>query len=584
VAVVLLVPVVVVIGAALVGAQWSATSDRALQVLRIHDVGTAHTPLVGVYSRFGWSHPGPMQLWLLAPFFRVSGDVGVLAGTTVINLVSLGIALWIAHRLGGARLLVLVACAEALLIHTLTPAWLMDVWNPWAAFFPFFVFVLSVAATMMRDWVAVPVLVVAGTFAVQTHVGYALPVMGIGLLAVGVLGVQALLRRRQSVSSGRTSESVGRRAGAVPIVVAIVLGVLLWLPPVVQQVTSGDGNISALIDYVRDPGQASLGWAAGVGVMGRQLAPNGPWLGGSELSALGFLATSGAWPALLLLLAVAVLAGIAWLRGERAPAALATVVLVGVALGTVATANITGAPASYLVRWWWALAALAFVSIAWSVLVLVAPAFHRVGRPVYVVGCVAVGALALFAVLDTLPVRLPNAEQSPSTRRISAELARRLDRRLTYTFTAVDGVHLGEVPTGVMVALMLDGRRVYALPKLALRVGDWRVRPPSRTDRTLIMVNADDEDRGWTPPPGARVVASDDPLSPAERRRARESARRIRQALGASAPAGPIVPATPFGRTLLVEQGARRADVERLARAQARGDAFTVYLVPPPGT
>ena len=65
--------------AALAQRAWAPSGDRAIQVLRISDVGTSHTPLTGSWSRFGWDHPGPIVFWVLAPFARLLGDRGVPA-------------------------------------------------------------------------------------------------------------------------------------------------------------------------------------------------------------------------------------------------------------------------------------------------------------------------------------------------------------------------------------------------------------------------------------------------------------------------------------------------------------------------
>src|SRR6476469_5468268 len=39
--------------------------DVALTEISVRDVGGAHTPLFGVYSRYGWHHPGPLLFYAL---------------------------------------------------------------------------------------------------------------------------------------------------------------------------------------------------------------------------------------------------------------------------------------------------------------------------------------------------------------------------------------------------------------------------------------------------------------------------------------------------------------------------------------
>src|SRR5690349_14036789 len=51
-------------------------ADIALIELGIRDVGR-HVVLLGVYSRFGWRHPGPMLFYLLAiPYWLTGGSSG----------------------------------------------------------------------------------------------------------------------------------------------------------------------------------------------------------------------------------------------------------------------------------------------------------------------------------------------------------------------------------------------------------------------------------------------------------------------------------------------------------------------------
>src|SRR5437016_1926581 len=89
VAVVIVVLPLVVTTLALVGAHWHPSSDDALEVLKIRDVGGRHTPLTGAPSRFGWDHPGPLLFWILAPFRVLAGNTGILVGVACINAAAL---------------------------------------------------------------------------------------------------------------------------------------------------------------------------------------------------------------------------------------------------------------------------------------------------------------------------------------------------------------------------------------------------------------------------------------------------------------------------------------------------------------
>ena len=167
-----------------IGRHWSAGGDYALEMLRIHDVGTRHTPLLGPWSRWGWAHPGPALFWALAPFYRLFGDTGVLVGMGVLNGAAIAGVLWVAHRRGGVELTALAGLMMALLIRAQGINRLVDPWNPWAAFLPFVLFLVLAWSVLCRDWPMLPLAVVVGSFVVQAHAGY-LPFVAV-LTAVAI--------------------------------------------------------------------------------------------------------------------------------------------------------------------------------------------------------------------------------------------------------------------------------------------------------------------------------------------------------------------------------------------------------------
>ena len=85
---------------------WYPVLDLAMTELRLRDVGTRHTPLIGLPGRIGpslaeqGSHPGPLSFYLLTPFYRLFGSSAwaMQAATVVLNLAALGTALVIAVR------------------------------------------------------------------------------------------------------------------------------------------------------------------------------------------------------------------------------------------------------------------------------------------------------------------------------------------------------------------------------------------------------------------------------------------------------------------------------------------------------
>jgi hypothetical protein len=589
----LLVLPAVVAALSLLGRHWYPSADQAFEALRIGDVGGQHTPLVGEPSRFGWYHPGPLLFFLLAPAQRLFGQTGILAGTAALNAAALiGVAV-IARRRGGTALLLWTGLLVAALVHTLGPGFLLDPWNPWVALLPFLCFTLLAWSVACGDHVALPWAVGVGSFVVQTHISYALLV--VALLAV-VLVVAVL--------------GPARRGLVRWLAVAGVVMVALWLPPLIQQAAGHPGNLGQVARYFIHPQYTSqqaatvaagppVGWSAAYGVMGKQLTPPGPWSTGNDVNQFGFAALAAAWPAVLSLL-VLIGAGVAaWRRGARDAARLAGVAVVLAVLGLVATARVTGILAAYLVRWWWVVALLVWLAIGWCVAQAVSVAAtprpaatagrgpDRRRRLAPAAGVVAAGcAVALVAatVIDALAAPVPFPPQSDTIAHLAPSTAAAVGRNGTNLLEWIDPDLLSGVGPGMFTALHQAGVGVVAPPALATGVGSGRTAPPARYRAVITGVGVPDPTMSSLPPPlppGSRLVASYDPLSPQHRQEAIMLQRRIRAAMGPHAPQGPLVVSPfPYGRRQLVAGGAPARDVARLAFLQTQGSPYLVYLTP----
>ena len=78
---------------------WYPHGDLAVFGFRLDDV-TSHPPLVGAYSRYGWSHPGPLLYYALwAPYQAVGGGArGLLVATLCWHALGAAACLWFAGR------------------------------------------------------------------------------------------------------------------------------------------------------------------------------------------------------------------------------------------------------------------------------------------------------------------------------------------------------------------------------------------------------------------------------------------------------------------------------------------------------
>lgn len=585
---------------ALFGRPWFPASDWAIEVLRIGDVGTRHTPLLGAPSRFGWFHPGPLFFWLMAPFQAAVGPNGTLVGTAIANGVAVAGALWVMRRRAGTVVMAWTAVVIALLIQGLGVGFLFDPWNPWVGLLPFFWFVTLVWGASEGDAPLIPIAVVVGSYSMQAHVGYAPLVIGVGLLGVVVRVATWLWHRpsrtaRSSRAGARRDASRGGARSGVPgwrrwgwALGGALAGLVVWTPSILQQLTGHPGNLTELVRYFRDSKEASAGWTTAVGVMGRELHPPGPWIVGEDRGWIGLVVPGPALAAMVLLAAVAVAGLAAWRVGQRRAARLALFSVVLAAIGVEATSRITGPLAGYLVRWWWVIAALLWLSLGWCLAAVAAHLLHRsrarrglrVAEPA-VAGVLAVCLVALSAttIVGNVPAVVPNQDFSTALQHLTGPVAAQLDRRHRYLIISVDTLHLGAVGVGLFTDLHRKGYKVRGQTFLAQPYGSWRVAKPTQVDFQLFVVSDENMLAGWQPPAGARRIAAYDGLDPRQRRELVGIEHSIRARLG-----GPWLQQIVTPSSVLADRQARarvpRAELGRLGVLQSIGDRYTVYLAP----
>ena len=365
-AVVLALAPIIAAAISVAGQEWYPASDVAIQLLQIDDVGGPHTPLTGAHSRYGWDHPGPLQSWLLAPFDWLFGVNGVLVGVALLNAAAIVGALVVARRRGGVTLAVLVALVVLVLTLANGTDLFVNPWNPWVAVLPFFTYLLLAWSLADGDVVVLPWLVGVGTYIVQAHVSYAPLVLGAGLVAVadGVALAAGARRRRRC---GLRCSSRWRRSGCC-----------------------GCRRSSSSCS----PTTATSPRSSSSSATRPRRKPDGGWRGGSwapssDRRAPGWRATSSVRSACCRAPPCRpCCCSPGWSppvsspsrRGVSSSAGrLALLVVAACAFGVVATSRITGLIGTYLVRWWWVLAAVVWLSISWSVMCLLTERRARQG-------------------------------------------------------------------------------------------------------------------------------------------------------------------------------------------------------------
>jgi hypothetical protein len=346
--------------AAIVGLNWFPVHDFAFLELRIRDIGTADTPLVGSYSRFGWSHPGPFLDYLLAVPYWLTGrsSSGLLAGAVLVNVAAVVASIAVAWRRGGGVLAACTALVLALLLSTLGADFLVSPWNPYVTVVPFVLLLLLAWSLSVGDLVAAPFAVGVGSVLVQGHVEYALPVGAAIIYAL----TWFLVDRRS-----RPAEPARRRSDRRLWIVTAAVGAVVWLPSALDQV-AGSGNLVRIGRHFASGAVPSAGLRSGARIGASELLPWGPWTGRSVEANDAFTGQLTGTGAIWLVVPVATLAVAAVVaRRYGPPGALRMIGLaaIGLATTTLAFSRISLVAYGYLVRWSWGMAAFVWLAVAY---------------------------------------------------------------------------------------------------------------------------------------------------------------------------------------------------------------------------
>lgn len=368
---------------------WIASGDYSLIELQTRQVGGSHTPLVGPYSRFGWSHPGPALFFALSAPFRIlaSRGAGLLVGAAIINAVAIVAIVAILLHAPAPRLVrVFGLLVTAVLLRGLGGSFLWDPWNPRVIVLPFFAFVLFSWWAATGEARALPVAVALASFVTQTHVSLVPET-----IALLVLALVWLLPAARAGGAGRRL----RRS----ILAAVGIFAVMWSPPVVQQFQHDGGNLSALWRFWTTSHPDTVGFSNGARLLAPQLSIPAPWMSGHEHfdPVTGGLVTPRfAFPFALVLLAIAAL--VAWRRRDRIGLTACSFAATSVLVAWISIARVIGIPFPYVLRWDWVVGATCWIAAGIALLPAVADRLHEATRS-HLAHVMAAGAAVLLAVV-----------------------------------------------------------------------------------------------------------------------------------------------------------------------------------------
>jgi hypothetical protein len=561
--VVALAPVIAVL-VTRVGRSYLPVQDPAGIDLMVRDVFTSHPPLVGAYSR-GFNHPGPWLFWVLAPLSAITGGApwATLVGAALLQGVGIAGTAWIAFRRGATGLMLLMLAALGFAYTGLgTVGQFTWAWNPFVAFPIFVMFLLSVWAWATGDRWQLLVGVVAGSFVVQAHLGYA-PLVGAALL----WGALVVLSERAAAPHGpRWSIVLAWTAGA---------SVVLWTPPLVQQLTGASGNLGAMWRFFTAGGSV-VGLRDGAGILAAEFAPVPPWLGGHETLVLFRGTVEPASPAWLLVPALLLTVGFVAARrsGRRADRRLVELAAVIAVVSVLALSRISVEAEPYLFYWRISVAAFVVAASVWalgnSLGVAARPTARRVGA-----GALMVAILLGFG---SQAIDVVNRSDRVAGIEGAAEHIMRQVRDAGYpdrpVLVRALGSTDGGLDQGVIDALDRAGAPVRVDPRYGYHFGEQRVATRGGVAEIWYVAEEGRYRSLLSEMPGARVIGSSSPLRPADERELRRLQRAAARTLTDSGHADLVDDLDNPFFGLLVERarvpGLSRQTVARIVQLNAK--------------
>lgn len=196
------------------------------------------TVLLGPYSRFHFSHPGPAFLYALGPAYLAFGGTttGIFAGAWLVNALS-AIAMVVQARLWSGRRL---AFSTALVVTVWLAAFSNTSGYPWNALvvvLPLTAYLATCATLARGEPRAAPYAALLGMFVAETHLS-TVPVVAVSAAVALALYAQ-----------GGGARGVAPELGSGRFRLALVVIVALAAPPVVEQLGPGGGNLGKIVAF-----------------------------------------------------------------------------------------------------------------------------------------------------------------------------------------------------------------------------------------------------------------------------------------------------------------------------------------------
>ena len=315
-----------------------------------------HLEPVGEYSRFGWSHPGPLYSIALAPLYSLSGDRHLSTAVTAaaINVAAVWLCFIAIRRWSGSASLAISLAGVLGAFLWSCDGLIASPWNPHAPVLPFLLLLAAAAGSVAGRASMLPVVALLASFVVQTHVGFGSAALALSTLAF----VVALVWASRDVRA--------RAAFARALAQAAGVAAVCWALPVLT--SSGRHNLQQLFTFFLDgsPFDPGLAAAAAQHYLAAPFSPHLALAWGDTLTLLPDARVRHLVTAEFALLSLTL--PIQLWRRRRFEAGLALAVLVAACAAYWSILRLPEAPKDYTVFWVSIIGVAAWASIGAVVL------------------------------------------------------------------------------------------------------------------------------------------------------------------------------------------------------------------------
>jgi hypothetical protein len=516
--VVVMLPAIVAVASNLF-VDWHPTGDMSLAELMMRGIPD-NPPLVGVAARVGRDindqgyKPGPSMAYALYPVYLAMfrSSISVIVSTLVVHMAGVLATLFFVRRWFGWRATVITAFLLAVMVRSLAPGFFLEPWNTWIPVFAYTLFLVLVAGVLLGHHRALPLAVAVGYHCLQTHISY-VPLVAGALAPLTVWLVWTTWR-----------SGAWRR----PVAWSAAVTFVMWLPPVIEQLQPGPGNLRRVWEHFTSPPDETVGIRAAFRALAGEFNLAGPFVSGPGRDPTddprwwGFVA-----------FVVVVFTGLAaWRRHrDRNLGRLYVVLGWSTLIGFYATSRVFGTFYDYVIRWSWLLAAFWMVASVWSISsdVDVRRRFASAGpRSIPVIGGAAVLGVAVVGSVASAGADLPYRSDSRLVANLGEQLEPSLDRDTVHLLRWHDPASLGGTGFGFVLEMEKRGDTLKVDPWAKATVRPYRSMADERdADAVLWFVVGAENIERFAQRGDAERLAEYDPRSADERDESDELRRRI---------------------------------------------------------